>query len=126
MISVNGLKLSKYLPIICLIPTTTVSEVMTVITGFSNKKFFELISNGGELKVTISKEDYDAYCDYEKHIDSNASQRDVQLGEPWEIVVKTVYSLGGNINYTPLANEKIEATIYIKLSNQQKTLSGYK
>ena len=50
---------------------------MAVITGFSNKKFFELISNGGELTVTISKEDYDAYADYDKHIDSIAPPKNI-------------------------------------------------
>ena len=99
---------------------------MTVITGFSNKKFFELISNGGELIVTISKEDYDAYHDYEKHIESIAPLKAVQLGEPWEIVVKTIYSLGGSICYEQISNELVEARIFLDLSDSKNTMSGYK
>jgi len=99
---------------------------MTVITGFSNKKFFELISNGGELEVTISQEDYIAYRDYDKQFDSNTPPKDVQLGEPWEIVVKTIFSLGGSISYKQLPNEMIEAKICLNLSNPQISMSGHK
>ena len=99
---------------------------MTVITGFSNKKYFELIANGGELKVIISKEDYEVYRDYEKYIGSLSPPPVIQLGEPWEIIVNTIYSLGGNISYKQLENDNIEATVYLNLSDSKKTMSGYK
>ena len=41
------------------------------------------------------------------------------------VTVNDIYSMGGNISYKQLANDTIEATVYLNLSDSKKTMSGY-
>ena len=96
---------------------------MALITGLSNKKYFDLLSNGGELKVIISKEDYEAFCDIEFQPTEESATLTPHLGDPWEIVVITISTLGGNIHYNKLSEDTFEAIITLDQSHTFPVLS---
>lgn len=112
------------MPISCSVSITTEFFTMALITGLSNKKYFELLANGGELKVIISKEDYEAFCDFELQPTEESATLTRHLGDPWEIVVMTISTLGGSIQYNKLSEDTFEAIIILDQSNTFSVLSN--